>query len=133
MKKTYHVPQVAAERYVVSNTAFAVCNTTQLDTTTEQKVYCVIGSQTENVFYTNCTSSSSAEIIEDYNNGTTDYLIWFTYVGDMGSSSTAPDTTLLDALCAYAGKTKNETYGYSGWHYAIIDTSSGYVYTNVNS
>lgn len=131
MKKMYHTPQVVVEHYVVSNTAFAVCNSTQLDTTTEQTVYCVIGNQSETVFYSNCSGSSQAQIIENYN-GETDYLIWYTYSGDMGNSSAAPDTTLLDALCEYAG-IEEGTSGYSGWHYAIIDTSSGLVYTNVNS
>ena len=131
MKMTYHTPQVVVERYVVSNTAFAVCSSTLLDTTTEQTVYCVIGNQSETVFYTNCSGSSQAQIIENYG-GETDYLIWFTYEGDMGNSSSAPNTDLLDDLCEYAGIEEGTT-GYSGWHYAIIDTSSGYVYTNVNS
>ena len=120
--RSYMKPEMKVERFALNEAVAteAGCQHYDASDPSATTVYCKIGSQSETVFGSSCSmTANSHAIVVDYNGGTQDYFVWFTYKGDTsGSKPSASATKFLAALVRAAGFTDD-----SGWHYAEVNAS----------
>lgn len=124
--KKYVKPNFFTTEFEVNEKIAAGCD--RVVTSTEstkvfplQTVYCEIGNQNETIFNSVSGCDTAANKYAIVTEGDTDYLIWYTYSGDMGNQSGPPDaseTAILDRLVASAGFSTG-----SGWHYTAVTST----------